>query len=175
MLKGETMEIKLARIDDRFIHGQVLTRWMKVHPIERVIIVSDQVANDETRKTLILSVAPPNIKASAVTVERMVKAYASPKYNDTKVMLLFESPADVLQLVEAGVPLKEINVGGIRFENNRKQVTKSVSVSEKDIENFRKLAQMGVKLELKQLPSDPAVDFAGLMETELKKDRRGNV
>ncbi|MBD5071108.1 PTS transporter subunit IIB, partial [Xanthomonas citri pv. citri] len=25
------MNIVLARIDDRFIHGQILTRWIKVH------------------------------------------------------------------------------------------------------------------------------------------------
>jgi len=168
-MRGDSMDIKLARIDDRFIHGQVLTRWMKVHPIERVIVVSDQVANDATRKTLVLSVAPPNVKASAVTVEKMVKAYQSPKYANTKAMLLFENPADVLKLVAAGVPLQEINVGGIRFESTRTQITKSVSVNEQDIDSFRKLNQAGVKLQLKQLPSDAAVDFVELMENELKK------
>ena len=53
------MNIVLARIDDRFIHGQVLTKWVKLRPAERIIIVSDGVANDEMRKTLVLSVARP--------------------------------------------------------------------------------------------------------------------
>lgn len=163
------MKIELARIDDRFIHGQVLTKWVKLRPVERIIIVSDDVANDEMRKTLVLSVAPPNVKASAVPVDKMARAYNSPKYENVPVMLLFEGPQDIVRLVEAGVPLKEVNVGGMRFEKDRKQITKSVSVNPDDIEAFRKLNELGVKLELRQLPGDSSVDFSKELEKVLNK------
>lgn len=163
------MKIELARIDDRFIHGQVLTKWVKLRPVERIIIVCDEVANDEMRKTLVLSVAPANVKASAVTVEKMVRAFHSPRYEQTNVMLLFEKPEDIVRLVEAGVPLKEINVGGMRFEKDRKQITKAVSVSSSSIEAFEKLKALGVKLELRQLPGDNSVDFSKVLDDELKK------
>ncbi|MDA7027725.1 mannose/fructose/sorbose PTS transporter subunit IIB [Bacillus sp. CLL-7-23] len=153
------MKIVLARIDDRFIHGQVLTRWIKIHQADRIIIVSDDVAQDEMRKTLILSVAPSNVKASAVSISKMAKAFHSPRYQDTTAMLLFENPQDIVSLVEAGVPIDIVNVGGMRFENNRKQITKSVSVTEKDVAAFERLAELGVKLELRQLPSDSSEDF----------------
>ncbi|WP_368896533.1 PTS sugar transporter subunit IIB, partial [Priestia megaterium] len=90
------MKIVLARIDDRFIHGQVLTRWIKTNAADRIIIVSDEVAADEMRKTLILSVAPSNVKASAVSISKMTKAFHSPRYQDTTAMLLFENPADIV-------------------------------------------------------------------------------
>lgn len=163
------MKIELARIDDRFIHGQVLTKWVKLRPVERIIIVSDDVANDDMRKTLVLSVAPANVKASAVTVDKMVRAYNSPKYENVPVMLLFEGPEDIVRLVEGGVPLKEVNVGGMRFEKDRKQITKSVSVSPEDVEAFRKLKELGVKLELRQLPGDSSVDFSVELEKEVSK------
>lgn len=163
------MIIELARIDDRFIHGQVLTKWVKLRPVERIIVVSDAVASDEMRKTLILSVAPANIKASAVSVDKMVRAYNSPKYTDTKAMLLFENPEDILRLVKQGVDLKEVNVGGMRFETDRKQITKAVSVKEQDIAAFEELAKLGVKLELRQLPGDQSIDFMKTLENELKK------
>lgn len=163
------MRIELARIDDRFIHGQVLTKWVKLRPVERIIVVSDAVANDEMRKTLVLSVAPSNIKASAVSVEKMARAYKSPKYKDAKAMLLFENPEDILRLVKLGVDLKEVNVGGMRFETDRKQITKAVSVREADIEAFKELSDLGVKLELRQLPGDQSVDFMKTLNTELGK------
>lgn len=163
------MKIELARIDDRFIHGQVLTKWVKYHPIERIIIVSDAVAQDEMRKTLILSVAPANVKASAVSVDKMVRAYQSPRYEKSTAMLLFENPEDIVTLVEKGVPLKEVNVGGMRFEKGRKQITKAVSVSDENIEAFRKLKELGVRLELRQLPGDSSVDFSSELEEQLKK------
>lgn len=153
------MKIELVRIDDRFIHGQVLTKWVKLRPINRIIIVSDTVAQDEMRKTLVLSVAPPNVKASAVTVDKMVRAFQSPRYTNDSVMLLFERPEDIVELVEKGVPLKEINVGGMRFEKNRQQITKAVSVSPTNIEAFKKLHELGVHLELRQLPGDTSIDF----------------
>ncbi|TWN45295.1 PTS system fructose-specific EIIB component [Bacillus licheniformis] len=162
------MKIVLARIDDRFIHGQVLTRWIKIHAADRIIVVSDEVAQDEMRKTLILSVAPSNVKASAVSISKMAKAFHSPRYEDTTAMLLFENPGDIVSLIEAGVPIETVNVGGMRFENNRRQITKSVSVTEKDIKSFEQLHELGVKLELRQLPSDSSKDFMQMLRNATK-------
>lgn len=162
------MNIVLSRIDDRFIHGQVLTKWIKVQPIERIIVVSDEVASDAMRKTLILSVAPANVKASAVSVTKMAVAYKSPRYENTNVMLLFEGPRDVERLIEAGVPIKEVNVGGMRFEIGRKQITKAVSITEEDYVSFQNLDKKNVKLELRQLPGDESKDFIKIVEKEMK-------
>ena len=162
------MKIVLARIDDRFIHGQVLTRWIKIHAADRIIVVSNEVAQDEMRKTLILSVAPSNVKASAVSISKMAKAFHSPRYEDTTAMLLFENPGDIVSLIEAGVPIETVNVGGMRFENNRRQITKSVSVTEKDIKSFEQLHGLGVKLELRQLPSDSSEDFMQILRNAIK-------
>ena len=53
------MDIRLARIDDRLIHGQVATAWSKMTGINRIIVVSDEVANDQLRKFLLKEAAPP--------------------------------------------------------------------------------------------------------------------
>lgn len=47
------MQITLARIDDRLIHGQVTTVWSKVANAQRIIICNDDVFNDEVRRTLL--------------------------------------------------------------------------------------------------------------------------
>lgn len=47
------MNITLARIDDRLIHGQVTTVWSKVANAQRIIICNDDVYNDEVRRTLL--------------------------------------------------------------------------------------------------------------------------
>lgn len=64
------MNVLLSRIDDRFIHGQVVTRWVKAYPADRLIVVSDAVAADELRKSLLISVAPSGMIASVVSVEK---------------------------------------------------------------------------------------------------------
>ena len=60
------MQITLARIDDRLIHGQVTTVWSKVANARRIIICNDEVYNDEVRRTLLRQAAPPGMKVNAV-------------------------------------------------------------------------------------------------------------
>ena len=50
--------IKLLRIDDRLLHGQVAFSWTKVLSIESIIIVNDEVVKDEITK-MTLGIAKP--------------------------------------------------------------------------------------------------------------------
>ncbi|WP_057741833.1 PTS system mannose/fructose/N-acetylgalactosamine-transporter subunit IIB [Liquorilactobacillus capillatus] len=161
------MKITVARIDDRYIHGQVLTKWIKLLPAERIIVVSDEVAEDPMRKTLVLSVAPSNVRANAVTPEKMGRVFKNPKYAGTTAMLLFGNPAEIVEAIENGVEIKTVNVGGMRFDPSKKQITESVSVTPEDVKAFEKLSTMGVKLELRQLPGDSSQDFAKLLKQKL--------
>ncbi|KRM88915.1 mannose/fructose/sorbose PTS transporter subunit IIB [Liquorilactobacillus vini] len=162
------MIIKLVRIDDRFIHGQILTKWIKSYPVERIIIVSQEIANDPMRKILTLSVAPANIKASVVSPSKMVKVFNNPKYQSTSAMLLFGNPSEVVEIVENQLSIKSVNVGGMRFDQGKLHLTESVSVTAKDIKAFMKLNELGVKLELRQLPSDSKRDFLRILQNHHK-------
>ncbi|HFI2463745.1 TPA: PTS sugar transporter subunit IIB, partial [Streptococcus suis] len=46
------MTISFVRIDDRLVHGQVVTTWLKKYDIEQVIIVNDDIVQDKTRQTI---------------------------------------------------------------------------------------------------------------------------
>ncbi|KRM95297.1 pts system mannose-specific iib component [Liquorilactobacillus aquaticus DSM 21051] len=161
------MKITVTRIDDRYIHGQVLTKWIKLLPAERIIVVSDEVAEDPMRKTLVLSVAPSNVKANAVTPEKMGRVFQNPKYAETTAMLLFGNPGEIVEAIENGVDIKTVNVGGMRFDPKKTQITESVSVAPEDVEAFKKLSDMGVKLELRQLPGDSSQDFAKILKQKI--------
>ena len=58
-LRKDTMPINLARIDDRLIHGQVITTWVKNHDIEQILIINDKVAGDSVQQSVITMSAPP--------------------------------------------------------------------------------------------------------------------
>ena len=44
------MEIKLARIDNRLLHGIVASQWAPSVGAMRVMIIDDEVAGDELKK-----------------------------------------------------------------------------------------------------------------------------
>lgn len=86
------MNITLARIDDRLIHGQVTTVWSKVANAQRIIICNDEVYNDEVRRTLLRQAAPPGMKVNVVNIEKAVAVYHNPQYQDETVFYLFTRP-----------------------------------------------------------------------------------
>ena len=151
------MNIVLARIDDRLIHGQVATVWSKRTGCERIIVCDDEVAADSIRSTLLKQVAPPGIKSSVVDIEKAVRVYNNPKYADAKCLLLFTNPTSALKMIEAGVDIKSINIGGMSFKEGKNQITGAVSVNDQDIESFKKLNEKGIELEIRKVDTDKKV------------------
>lgn len=157
------MKIALARIDDRLIHGQVATRWTKETGVSRIIVVSDAVAADTVRKTLLKQVAPPGVTAHVVDVAKMIRVYNNPKYAGERVMLLFTNPTDVLTLVENGVPITSVNIGGMAYQQGKTQVNNAVSIDEQDIKAFNALAARHIELEVRKVASDPKLNMLDLI------------
>ena len=56
------MDIRLARVDDRLIHGQVTTVWSKRTNVSRIIVIDELVEKDVLRKALLEQAAPPGIQ-----------------------------------------------------------------------------------------------------------------
>lgn len=160
---NDYMVLGLVRIDDRLIHGQVATRWTKETNVTRIIVVSDEVAADTVRKTLLTQVAPPGVTAHVVDVEKMIRVYNNPKYAGDRVMLLFTNPTDVERLVEAGVKITSINIGGMAFRQGKTQVTNAISLDAKDIEAFNKLNARGIELEARKVSSDQKLKMMDLI------------
>ncbi|MBL4952333.1 PTS mannose transporter subunit IIAB [Neobacillus sp. YIM B02564] len=158
------MIIALARIDDRLIHGQVATVWTKETGVSRIIVVSDEVAKDTVRKTLLTQVAPPGVKASVVDVDKAVRVYNNPKYANDRVMLLFTNPTDVVRVVEEGVEIKSVNIGGMSYKEGKTMITNAVSVDKKDLEAFNKLNERGIELEIRKVIADSKVDLMPLLK-----------
>lgn len=153
------MEISFVRIDDRLIHGQVATVWVKACGCNRIIACSDEVAADKLRKTLLLQVAPPGIKAYVLPIDKAIEAYKNPKYNDFKTLFLFTNPTDVVRMVEGGVDIKSVNVGGMCFKEGKILITGAVSVGKEDIAAFTKLNERGIELEVRKVASDNKEDL----------------
>ncbi|SJZ64789.1 PTS system, mannose-specific IIB component [Pilibacter termitis] len=159
-------EYVLARIDTRLLHGQVATAWTKSVKPTRIIVVSDAVANDNLRKSLIQQAAPPGVKAHVVPVEQMIKiAKDKEHFGGQRALLLFETPQDALRAVEGGVPLKEINVGSMAHSPGKVQPNTVLAFDQNDIDTFATLKEKGVAFDVRKVPSDSR----GNMDDIIKK------
>ena len=152
------MQIPLLRIDSRLIHGQVATSWAKAVKCDAIFAISDEVANDPLRSKLLLQVAPAHLQSYVITVDKAIKVWHNPMYADRKVLWLVTKPGDIVRLIEGGVDIKQVNVGGMTHREGSKLISQAVAVDADDVAAFNRLHEMGVKMTLQQLATSPAED-----------------
>ncbi len=164
-------EIKfvLARVDSRLLHGQVATAWTKATNPSRIIVVSDAVAKDELRRKLIEQATPPGVKANVIPISKMIEISKDPRFGDTKALLLFENPQDVLRVVEAGVKIKEVNVGSLAHSTGKVVVSKVLSMGHEEVAAFEKLKDLGVTFDVRKVPNDSKDNLDELLKKAKKE------
>ncbi|CAM3143493.1 PTS system mannose/fructose/N-acetylgalactosamine-transporter subunit IIB [Sporolactobacillus spathodeae] len=160
------MKIKWLRIDSRLIHGQVANNWVNHVGASTIIAANDSAAKDDLRKTLLLQVAPGRTKSYVMSVDKTARCYKNPAYENLDVLLVVENPTDVLRLIDQGVEVNSVNVGGITFKEGMTLISEAVSVSPQDVKSFVELDKRGVKLVLQQLPNTASSDFMSRLKSK---------
>ncbi|MBZ6527469.1 PTS mannose transporter subunit IIAB [Aerococcaceae bacterium DSM 111021] len=156
----------LTRIDTRLLHGQVATGWVKSVNPTRIIVVSDKVANDEMRKTLIKQAAPPGVRANVIPIAKLAEINEDPRFGGTRALLLFETPQDVLEAIKLGVELDEVNLGSMAHSKGKVMINNSVSVDDDDVKTLMALKDKGVKFDVRKVPADSAQNLDRLLKKE---------
>ena len=158
--------IKIAhvRVDTRLLHGQVATTWTKTVSPDRIIVVSDGVAHDQLRKTMIEQAAPPGVPANVVPISKIIEVTKDPRFGATTAMLLFENPQDLLAAIEGGVDIKEANIGSMAHSVGKVVVTNAIAMDNADVETLETLHAKGVALEARKVPSDSPVSYEDLIK-----------
>ncbi|MED0963129.1 MULTISPECIES: mannose/fructose/sorbose PTS transporter subunit IIA [Bacillus cereus group] len=154
----------LARVDSRLLHGQVATAWTKSTNPNRIIVVSDAVSRDDLRKKLIEQAAPPGVKANVIPISKMIEVAKDPRFGNTKALLLFENPLDVLKVIEGGVDIKEINVGSMAHSTGKVVVSKVLSMGREDVEAFERMEEKGVRFDVRKVPNDNRANMDDILK-----------
>ena len=64
--------IKLVRLDYRLLHGQVVFSWTGHVGAQRIIVVDDDAANDEMKKSALLLSKPAGVRVNIFTVDKAI-------------------------------------------------------------------------------------------------------
>ena len=158
------IKIAAVRIDTRLLHGQVATAWTKQIAPDRIIVVSDGVAHDQLRKTMIEQAAPPGVPANVVPIKKMIEVSKDPRFGATKVFLLFENPQDLLKAIEGGVDIKKANIGSMAHSVGKVVVTNAIAMGEDDVKTIEAIRAKGVELEARKVPADASEDIDAMLK-----------
>ena len=146
------MPVILARIDDRLIHGQVTVGWSEALRPDRIVLANNSIAADPWQSKVYASTVPPHIKVSILPVARAAAYLADPAHEQEKVLLLTGSPEEMSELVRLGVPVDEVNVGGLHFSAGKLEMLPFVYLDRQDLTALVRLIEMGATLSAQQVP-----------------------
>ena len=162
------MSIKIVRIDDRLIHGQIVQGWLKTIQVDKILVVSDVVANDEMQQVLLSMAVPSSVKLVIKNIKDASCELANDVYEKDKLMILFSNPQDIVKVVENGIKFQSINIGGMHYAHGKKQLLANLSVDKSDVESFLKLLSLGIELEARALPQDERYNIVYDIQKEAK-------
>ena len=145
------MTIKVIRIDDRLIHGQIVQGWLKTVQIDKILIVSDEVANDEMQQILLSMAVPSSVKLVIKSIKDASYEILNDVYEKDELMILFSNPQDIVRVIDNGIKFQSVNIGGMHYSHGKKQILPNLSVDEKDVKAFLRLIENGVELESRAL------------------------
>ena len=74
------MSVVLARIDQRMIHGIVVTQWAGATNAKRLMVVDDEVSKDEVQKAAMRMSKPAGTGMSIIDTATAITNFASGKY-----------------------------------------------------------------------------------------------
>jgi len=146
--------IKLTRIDDRLVHGQVAFTWVPALGVDCLIIANDKVAKDEFMKMTLSLARPAGTKLLIKSIADSIAFLNDEKSKGAKILLLVNSVRDAHAVANGVAEIKSVNFGGIRMKEGAKLISKAVAITEDDKPLLQELISKGIELEIRQVPTD---------------------
>ncbi|OOP73711.1 PTS system mannose/fructose/N-acetylgalactosamine-transporter subunit IIB [Clostridium beijerinckii] len=131
--------INLARVDERLIHGQVMVTLSQKSGVNSIFVVDEVVAKDPFMRDLYKNAGSRTGQKTIVITPEEAKFYWDEyQFKDYNCILIAKTVKVMYDLVKHGVPMKELNIGGIAQKDASKDllVTKSVYINKEDVDRL---------------------------------------
>jgi mannose/fructose/N-acetylgalactosamine-specific phosphotransferase system component IIB len=146
------MPILLYRVDERLIHGQVVVGWGNNLKFDQIVLLNDQVASNPWERELYLACVPPEMRATILPVDEGTTKVLQNGFEGKRSVILVDSPFDILRMVEKGVKIESVNVGGVHSRKGRMEILPYIFLSQEEISAFKKIISAGIRCECRDVP-----------------------
>lgn len=156
----------LTRIDDRLIHGQIMTAWSRVTHAEQVLVIDDGVAQDDFMINVLENAIPDNMAIGVFSKEDGVEFLSEPL--EAPTLILAKVPQTLEYLVDHGIDIKEIDLGGMGAKQGRERIYHTISTSANENESFKRLMDKGVDVFIQIMPQNERVEMKDVLSGNAK-------
>jgi PTS system mannose-specific IIB component len=159
-------EINLARVDDRLIHGQVMTKWSKGLGTNALFVIDNPTAKDPFMKDIfMMSAANSGMTIKVFSTDEAVEYWTKDNFEKYKAILLFKTIAAVKEVIDKGLPIKKLNIGGIAKTKDAKFVISSVGLKPADAELLKEIESKEVEVFFQTVPDTKALSLKDALKS----------
>lgn len=151
--------VVLARVDDRLIHGEVVTAWTPNTRATRIMIIDDEVAADTFNVRIVKALAPAGTKVIVYDVAKASEKLMVEGVPGERILLLAKSPVTYQRLIQAGVPIKEVNLGGAGIRGERQPFINNVALDPKEVSACDAMKSAGVRVYYQLVPEQKVIEI----------------
>ncbi|MCX8722106.1 MULTISPECIES: PTS system mannose/fructose/N-acetylgalactosamine-transporter subunit IIB [unclassified Lactobacillus] len=142
----------LTRIDDRLIHGQVMTKWIKETGAENVVIIDDATSKNEFMINVFEQAVPEDIGIGVFNKEDGVKFFSQSL--EAPTMILVKVPETIEYMVNHGIDIKDLDLGGMGAKDGRNTLYQYISTSYEEDQCFYRLLNKGMNVYVQIVPQN---------------------
>lgn len=163
--KGESNMAKLGlvRIDDRLIHGQVVTSWINNTQSNKIIIVDDELAKNEFLTNVFVMAAPKGLPVEVKSVDQVAKEWIENEFGSGTVLMLFKKISSLKEAYEKGFRVDYVQIGGLASGPGRKLVVKAIGLSHQDAADLKELNEKGVEVVFQSMPGEKSITIQSVI------------
>ncbi|MBB5887940.1 PTS system mannose/fructose/N-acetylgalactosamine-transporter subunit IIB [Lactovum miscens] len=133
-------KINLLRVDDRLIHGQVMTKWSKGMGTNAIYVVDNDTAADDFMKDIYISTnSSSGLKIGVFSTTEAIEEWEKNQFGSDNVILLFKTIKAAKEVIDHGIPAVALNIGGIAKKTNATFVINTVGLTREDGELLKQL------------------------------------
>ena len=107
--------IKVLRVDDRLLHGQVAVAWTNYYKADTIVIANDRLITDTTMQMAFKLAAPPEVTLSMKSLDGAIAVINNPKHAARTIMVIAKDMKDAEYICgKTGGEIRDILIGGLR-------------------------------------------------------------
>ncbi|MEQ6359716.1 PTS sugar transporter subunit IIB [Thermoanaerobacter thermohydrosulfuricus] len=143
------------RVDDRLIHGQIITKWAGYLSIKNIIVIDDKTANNPTLKSIMSMSVPKNYKTYICTLEGSGEILKNVDGQNNLIVIRY--PILLKKIYEMGIKFEFVNIGNVsKKEGGEFEITHNIFLTKEDINIIEELHKKGVKIIFQLVPDTPS-------------------
>lgn len=152
--------IKLLRIDDRLIHGQVAVYWINATGADTIVIANDKHATNAMLKMSLTVGKPAGCKMEVLTAAKAADYLNNAANAKRKILLICGSCVDAAEAVCQGGGNQGSRIWAASdLRKGRTSISNQVFLVEEDLQSLDAIAEQGRTVYVQEAPSKPKISL----------------